>query len=81
MGMSMTSQKRKKRNMSSERKTPTTPTSSIRSMMKNSFTRWLMLLPRRQDGDGREEGGQDHEEQADAVNAEMVVDRGLAIQL
>ena len=52
MGISITSQNKKKRNRSSDRNTPTTPTSSISSMTKNSFTRWLML-----DHDARMEMG------------------------
>ncbi len=44
MGISITSQKRKKRKRSSERNTPTIPTSSISSITKNSFTRCSMLF-------------------------------------
>ena len=44
MGISITSQNKKNRNKSSDKNTPMTPTSSISSITKNSFTRWLMLL-------------------------------------
>jgi len=44
MGMSITSQKRKKRKRFSERKTPTIPTSRSSSITKNSFTRAWMLV-------------------------------------
>ena len=44
MGISMSSQKRKKRNMSRAKKTPMTPTSSNSNITKNSFTRCWMLL-------------------------------------
>src|SRR5258708_2182410 len=40
MGISITSQNKKKRNRSSETKTPMTPVSSTSSEMKKPFTRW-----------------------------------------
>src|SRR6266481_5906759 len=40
MGISITSQNKKKRNRSSETKTPMTPVSSTSREMKKPFTRW-----------------------------------------
>ena len=75
--MSITSQNKKKRKRSSERNTPTTPTSRSRDGDEEFFDALLDAAPGAEDGDDSEKSRQDDEEEADAVNAEMIVDVGL----
>src|SRR5260370_8868361 len=43
------------------------------------FDAVLDALPRRQDGNGRQERRQDNEEQTDSINTQVVIDRRLIV--
>ena len=75
IGISVSSQKRKKRKRSSETKTPIMAVSITSMEMKKPFYVFANRLPGAQNRDGREERGQQDEKQADAVHAQVVVNR------
>ncbi len=77
IGISVSSQKTKKRNRSSETKTPIMAVSITSREMKKPFTFSLDRFPGAENRERREERGEQDEEQADAVDAEMVMN-GLA---
>ena len=77
IGISVSSQKTKKRKRSSETKTPIMAGLDHEQRDEEALHVFVDRFPGAEDGDRREERGQQNEEQADAVDAEVVVN-GLA---
>ena len=75
IGISVSSQKTKKRNRSSETKTPIMAVSMTSSETKKPFTFSRMDSQEQRIAMRREERGQQDEKQADAVHAEVVMNR------
>ena len=73
IGISVSSQKTKKRKRSSETKTPIMAVSITSSADEEALHVFVDRLPGAENRDGREERGQEDEKQADAVDADVVV--------